>query len=300
MKQLSQVKPCPFCGGTGLYIDYVELDGALHRFVMCKDCGCEGPHSADLPPESLWNKRAAAPKSLKNTEAISQMQLFDEAAQVEETAEHNSNIAQSAAEPAPDNDSVVEESPLSLADLCRQCKSAHPFCDKCCAGCADQCNSSQRCHWPGAEIAPTAPAKIEPVFSRDELKIMAAGSQLVRYTRDEKKIECSGLDPAHGWTSGGSFPTYAAAERMLKYYKGINFVETDLNGKIVMSGWNQSSGLSKQGFEFYRAYGFHSFDTSFCIKVGSKNWSNLAKYPDQTALKLAWDQLMQDPKALEG
>ena len=37
-----------------------------------------------------------------------------------------------------------------------------------------------------------------------------------------------------------------------------------------------------------------------CIKAGSKNWSNLAKYPNKEALQLGWDNLMDnDSKALE-
>jgi hypothetical protein len=138
------------------------------------------------------------------------------------------------------------------------------------------------------------------MFSRDQLKLLAAGFQLVRYTRDEKKIEQSEADPVNGWCTHEPFSTYAAAERKLKKCKNSGDIETDLAGKIVMSGWNRPGGLIKQGFEFYRCYGLHSYDTSFCIKVGSKNWSNLAKYPDAAALRIAWDELMKDPKALEG
>jgi hypothetical protein len=68
-----------------------------------------------------------------------------------------------------------------------------------------------------------------------------------------------------------------------------------------MSGWNQPGGLLKSGFEFYRCYGFHDYDSSFCIKQGSKNWSNWGKYSSREELKKAWDKLMnEDPKALEG
>lgn len=138
-------------------------------------------------------------------------------------------------------------------------------------------------------------------FSRCELKVLAGGFSLVRYTREEKKIELSEADPCNGWTALEVFPTFAAAERKLKELKDKGDIETGLDGKIIMTGWNQPGGLSKAGFEFYRVYGFHSYDTSHCIKIGSKNWSNLAKYKDRAELRAAWNKLMsEDPKALEG
>lgn len=138
-------------------------------------------------------------------------------------------------------------------------------------------------------------------FSRCELKVLAAGFHLVRYTREEKKLELSEADICNGWTALEPFPTYVAAERKLKELKSQGHIETGLDGKIIMSGWNQPGGLSKAGFEFYRVYGFHTYDTGHCIKVGSKNWSNLAKYKDRAELRAAWSRLMtEDPKALEG
>lgn len=144
------------------------------------------------------------------------------------------------------------------------------------------------------------PVEHRPIFSRDQLKVLASGFNLVRYTRDEKKIEMSEADPCNGWLLLEPFPTFAAAERKLKELKERGDIETGIDGKIIMSGWNQPGGLLKAGFEFYRCCGLHSYDTSFCIKVGSKNWSNLAKYPDAAALRTAWSELMNNSKALEG
>lgn len=136
-------------------------------------------------------------------------------------------------------------------------------------------------------------------FSLCELKVLAAGFMLVRYDRDAKKIELSEADICNGWTALSQFPTYAAAERALKELTGKGYIWTGLDGKIVMSG--QSGKLMAEGFEFYRVYGFHSYDTGHCIKIGSKNWSNLAKYAGRVALRAAWNKLMtEDPKALEG
>lgn len=39
----------------------------------------------------------------------------------------------------------------TLADLCNQCKSAHPECDKCCATCLNPCALKQTCRYPEAK-----------------------------------------------------------------------------------------------------------------------------------------------------
>lgn len=137
-------------------------------------------------------------------------------------------------------------------------------------------------------------------FSRDEIKVVAAGFPLVKYFREDKKLQISEADPANGWTVLEPFSTYAAAERKLKELKASGHIETGLDGKIIMSGWNQPGGLLEAGFEFYRCYGFNTYDQGCCIKQGSKNWSHWAKYPGPEDLKVAWNKLMQDPKALEG
>lgn len=146
------------------------------------------------------------------------------------------------------------------------------------------------------------PEDISDVFSRDQRKVLAAGFALVRYTRDAKLIQVSEADLCNGWCSLDTFKTYAEAERKLKELKSRGHIETDLRDKIVMSGWNQPGGLLKAGFEFYRCYGLGSpQEGNYCIKVGSRNWSNLAKYDAAHDLCLAWDALMtNDPKALEG
>ncbi len=51
-------KPCPFCGGTNLYI----WEGALNLlpfYVLCLDCRGEGGKSDDFDEAiDKWNKRA--------------------------------------------------------------------------------------------------------------------------------------------------------------------------------------------------------------------------------------------------
>lgn len=77
---------------------------------------------------------------------------------------------------------------VSLSELCRRCKYAHPHCADCCAACKNTCNAGQRCTWPGAPgkalaSEETAPDELpEYMFSRDQLKLLDVGSSLVRYT----------------------------------------------------------------------------------------------------------------------
>jgi hypothetical protein len=68
-----------------------------------------------------------------------------------------------------------------------------------------------------------------------------------------------------------------------------------------MSGWNRPGNLIDAGFEFYRVYGLRSFyQEGFSIRAGSKNWSICQRATSKEELQTAWDNLMQDPKALEG
>jgi len=52
----SDIKPCPFCGGTNTYIlkDYCGNEIC----VMCEDCEAEGPNCFGTKNAiELWNKR---------------------------------------------------------------------------------------------------------------------------------------------------------------------------------------------------------------------------------------------------
>lgn len=42
---LADFKPCPFCGGKHLYWDSMAIDSEELHFLVCKECGCEGPTS---------------------------------------------------------------------------------------------------------------------------------------------------------------------------------------------------------------------------------------------------------------
>lgn len=139
-------------------------------------------------------------------------------------------------------------------------------------------------------------------LSRDELKVVAAGFPLVKYFREEKTIRVSEADPANGWIELPAFATYAQAERKLKALKEEGHIESSVDGTIVMTGWNIPGRIKDAGFEFYRRYGHRAYDAGMgcCIKTGSRNWSNLAKYDTTEQLQQAWEHLMQQPKALEG
>jgi len=30
------LKPCPFCGGTSLYLDQIGIDNAIEHFIVCR------------------------------------------------------------------------------------------------------------------------------------------------------------------------------------------------------------------------------------------------------------------------
>ncbi|NTW87802.1 MAG: hypothetical protein HGB26_01460 [Desulfobulbaceae bacterium] len=137
-------------------------------------------------------------------------------------------------------------------------------------------------------------------LSRDERKVASAGLPLVKYFREQKTIWVSCAELANGWEKLPEFATYAQAERKLKALKEQGHIESDRDGKIVMSGWMIANALRANGFEFYRCYGLEDYQTGCCIKIGSKNWSNLAKYDTPEELRAAWDDLMNQPSALEG
>lgn len=236
-----------------------------------------------------------------------------------------------------------------LIELCRNCKSAHPDCSRCCSVCRDQCNLAQDCFWPNPKTAPVAPPKsvlivpeaekesalrdstckewrkchfceacftpennaagicykdephlipanVAGQYSRDEFKILAAGFSLVKYFREQKTLRLSAADPSHGWVELDPFTTFAAAERKLKELKEKGNIESDINGKI-----DRHNSLSAAGFEFYRFEGvIPGHGIAPRIKQGSKNWGTWAKYETPEELKMAWSELMQNPKALEG
>jgi len=40
---------------------------------------------------------------------------------------------------------MSNKDPYEITDICKHCKSAHPWCKKCCEVCKNQCNASQVC-----------------------------------------------------------------------------------------------------------------------------------------------------------
>jgi Lar family restriction alleviation protein len=52
------LKPCPFCGGTSLYLDQIGIDNAMEYFICCRGCYCEGPTGAIREQaRQWWNER---------------------------------------------------------------------------------------------------------------------------------------------------------------------------------------------------------------------------------------------------
>lgn len=138
-------------------------------------------------------------------------------------------------------------------------------------------------------------------YSRDQAKVLRAGFQLVKYTRESKQIEFTGTDPLDGWSLLDGFPTYAAVERKLKeMLDQSEYVATGDDGTIGGST-NMSGKLRKAGFDFYRVYGLREYENDFRIKQASKNWATFKKCDSAEQLQAAWDDLMEtDMKALKG
>ena len=138
-------------------------------------------------------------------------------------------------------------------------------------------------------------------YSLDHAKVLAEGYRLIIYHREDKKLEMTAVNPLDGWIIKDGYATYAATERALKeILSAPEWIAAGKNGTI---GGSSSAGgeIRQAGFEFYRIYGLHDYDSSFCIKQGSKNWSNWGKYSSREELQAAWDTLMAtDMKALRG
>jgi Lar family restriction alleviation protein len=53
-------KPCPFCGGSGIYMDGpMIIDEVEYFFMCCKSCGAEGPgNKIQAMARREWNRRS--------------------------------------------------------------------------------------------------------------------------------------------------------------------------------------------------------------------------------------------------
>lgn len=139
-------------------------------------------------------------------------------------------------------------------------------------------------------------------MSRDEIKVFAAGYSLVKYLREKKIVRVSAEEPENGWIELGPFATYSQAERKVKELRGKGYVECNEIGTISMSGGDYPGlkSLRALGFEFYRVEGITPGHGTPRIKIASKNWGTFVKYTTREEVKKAWEELLQDPKSLEG
>lgn len=131
----------------------------------------------------------------------------------------------------------------------------------------------------------------------NEAKILLAGFDLVNYDRELKTISRIVADQSgQGWNKVGEYPTYAAAERALKeILKDSSCIRVSHDGEVL----DNRKPLIAAGFEFYRRNKTLG-DTVKRIKCYSKNWGTWQKYESAEQCKSAWNELMQNPKALEG
>lgn len=230
------------------------------------------------------------------------------------------------------------ETPLAI-DPCQVCRAGRDFCTKCCKSCKDQCNGAQMCSQgedqrkletrarglgllkidppvqPEPEIIDDSgwkqeriplPAAVKPSlrdlrnragFSRDEAKVLRAGFRLVKYVREEKKILCSCLDPMLGWFLHGISKTYAEAERRLADHLKNGLIQTNEDGLICTN--QHGKVLEAAGFGLYRKEGdLPGYGTPRIKKT--PGWCTWRKYESAKEVKAAWEELMQDEKALHG
>jgi Lar family restriction alleviation protein len=57
---MGNIKPCPFCGKSNIYLDGpLIIDEVEYYFMVCKDCEAEGPvKTRPLHARYFWNRRA--------------------------------------------------------------------------------------------------------------------------------------------------------------------------------------------------------------------------------------------------
>lgn len=153
----------------------------------------------------------------------------------------------------------------------------------------------------------TSPSRIdilqEKGFSHDEAKILAAGFILVRYNREEKRVDLAtpkGPVP-DSWLKGLPEKTYAAAERSLGYLLDApSYIQVDENGYAERSSHKSIKKLVDAGFEFYRQEGVMKGHGTPRIKIASKNWGTWRKFESGAEVVDAWTELMKNEKALQG
>jgi hypothetical protein len=162
-------------------------------------------------------------------------------------------------------------------------------------------------NFPPLEIIEKQPDLIEStdltigLYTRDELKLLHFGFILARYDREKKTVQRTRDIYQQGWAPAVPFNTFAAAEKTLKEMLKMDAViEVTLEGKVNLTTCRNK--LFAAGFDFYRTEGIipgHGHDVPR-IKQGSKAWGTWRKYEDPDQLKSAWDELMNDEKALQG
>jgi hypothetical protein len=141
-------------------------------------------------------------------------------------------------------------------------------------------------------------------YSRNEAKIIAAGFQLVKYSRDERVVSITAVDPRGGWLSSPPASTFAAAERDLAtVLERPGLIEVAGNKKGGVVGHKCMHALRAVGFEFYRAERVmgpnNSGEVISKIKFGS-SWRTWKKFDTPNEYEHAWNTLMTThPFALE-
>lgn len=55
---MTELKPCPFCGGTNVVVDEFWERYDEPYFIACNECGASGPYTHKKEEAiELWNRR---------------------------------------------------------------------------------------------------------------------------------------------------------------------------------------------------------------------------------------------------
>lgn len=65
---MTELKPCPFCGGHGSLTDDYRTDSVV---VACEVCGAFGPAGEDEEDAAtLWNRRKSKPYESRKSKSV--------------------------------------------------------------------------------------------------------------------------------------------------------------------------------------------------------------------------------------
>lgn len=59
---MSELKPCPFCGGHAVIVNYIDERDDYWSYIYCEGCGFESAYFVETSDDNMvdiWNRRVA-------------------------------------------------------------------------------------------------------------------------------------------------------------------------------------------------------------------------------------------------